>query len=60
MALFRSLAILLALSVILTTVLWLVTGKRHWMTWSIRLLRIGVVAGLVFFAVLVVERLTGT
>lgn len=59
MALFRLLAIVMALSVAVTAALWLLTGKRHWMIWSLRLLRVGVIAGLLFFAVLVVERLTG-
>jgi|1048.fasta_scaffold223381_1 hypothetical protein len=49
--------ILIALGVIGTAALWLVTRERHWMLWSLRLLRIGVVTGLVFFAVLIGERL---
>jgi hypothetical protein len=57
MPLLRAFMILIALGVIGTAALWLVTRERHWMLWSLRLLRIGVVTGLVFFAVLIGERL---
>lgn len=49
--------ILIALGVIGTAALWLVTRERRWMLWSLRLLRIGVITGLVFFAVLIGEQL---
>ncbi len=58
MPIFRALMIALAIATILTAALWLLTGDRKWMTWSIRCLRIGVGAGLVFFAVLVFEQLS--
>ncbi|MCX7202939.1 MAG: hypothetical protein NTV17_11915 [Burkholderiales bacterium] len=57
MPLLRAFMILIALGVIGTAALWLVTRERRWMLWSLRLLRIGVVTGLVFFAVLIGERL---
>jgi hypothetical protein len=57
MPLLRAFMILIALGVIGTAALWLVTRERRWMLWSLRLLRIGVITGLVFFAVLIGEQL---
>ena len=59
MPVLRAFVILVALGVIGTAAMWLITRERHWMQWSLRLLRIGVVTGLVFFAVLIGERLLG-
>jgi len=50
--------IAVAIATMVTAALWLLTGDRKWMTWSLRCLRVGVVAGLVFFAVLVFEQLS--
>jgi len=59
MPVFRAFMILIALGVIGSAGAWLVTRERKWMVWSLRLLRVGVVAGMVFFAVLIGERLLG-
>lgn len=59
MPLLRAFMILVALGVIGTAAMWLITRERNWMQWSLRLLRIGVVTGLIFFAVLIGERLLG-
>jgi hypothetical protein len=48
--------IVLALAVILSAGLWVITRDRRWLNWAIRLLRIGVIAGAIFFAVLIVEQ----
>jgi hypothetical protein len=53
---FRALMIVLALAVILSAGLWVITRDRRWLNWAIRLLRIGVIAGAIFFAVLIVEQ----
>ena len=37
--------------------LWIFTGDRKWLGWSLRLVRVGVVVGLVFFGVLLLERI---
>jgi uncharacterized membrane protein len=58
MPVFRVLMIALAIATMATAALWLLTGNRKWMTWSLRCLRTGVIAGLVFFAVLVFEQLS--
>jgi hypothetical protein len=59
MPLLRAFMVLVALGVIGTAAMWLITRERSWMQWSLRLLRIGVVTGLIFFAVLIGERLLG-
>ncbi len=56
MVVFRALMIVLALAVILSAGLWVITRDRRWLNWAIRLLRIGVIAGAIFFAVLIVEQ----
>jgi len=55
--LLRTVAILLGLGVAVSAALWIVTGERKWLGWSLKLVRIGVVVGLVFFGVLLLERL---
>ncbi len=57
MLLLRTVAILLGLGVAVSAALWIVTGERKWLGWSLKLVRIGVVVGLVFFGVLLLERL---
>lgn len=59
MPVFRGLMIVLALAVIATAGLWVITRDRRWLNAAIRLLRIGVIAGAIFFAVLIVEQLSG-
>jgi hypothetical protein len=55
--LLRTVAILLGLCVAVSAALWIVTGDRKWLGWSLKLVRIGVVVGLVFFGVLLLERI---
>ena len=57
MLLVRTVAILLGLGVAVSAALWIVTGERKWLGWSLKLVRIGVVVGLVFFGVLLLERI---
>ncbi len=57
MLLLRTVAILLGLGVAVSAALWIVTGERRWLGWSLKLVRIGVVVGLVFFGVLLLERI---
>jgi hypothetical protein len=55
--LLRTVAILLGLGVAVSAALWIVTGERRWLGWSLKLVRVGVVVGLVFFGVLLLERI---
>jgi hypothetical protein len=55
----RIVAILIGLGVAGSAVAWLVTRERKWLTRAWRLLWVGVVTGLVFFGVLLLERLAG-
>jgi hypothetical protein len=55
--LLRTVAILLGLGVAVSAALWIVTGERKWLGWSLKLVRVGVVVGLVFFGVLLLERI---
>jgi hypothetical protein len=55
--LLRAVALLVGLGVIGTAAIWVVTRDRKWLRRSLLLLRVGVVAGLVFFGVLLLERL---
>ncbi len=57
MLLLRIVAILLGLGVAVSAALWIVTGDRRWLGRSLKLVRIGVVVGLVFFGVLLLERI---
>jgi hypothetical protein len=58
MLLLRTIAILMAIAIVVSAVLWLLTGQRTWFDRSIRLLKAGVVVGLLFFGILAIERLT--
>ncbi|RPH42436.1 MAG: hypothetical protein EHM87_16760 [Burkholderiales bacterium] len=53
----RIVAILIGLGVAGSAAAWLVTRDRKWLTRAWRLLWVGVAVGLVFFGVLLVERL---
>lgn len=55
----RIVAILIGLGVAGSAAAWLVTRERKWLTRAWRLLWVGVVTGLVFFGVLLLERLAG-
>ena len=57
MLLLRTVAILLGLGVAVSAALWIVAGERKWLGWSLKLVRVGVVVGLVFFGVLLLERI---
>lgn len=57
MLLIRTVAILLAIMIAVSAVLWLLTGQRKWFDWSVRLLKAGVVVGLLFFGILALERI---
>jgi hypothetical protein len=55
--LLRTLAVLLGLGAAVSAALWVLTGDRKWLGWSLKILRVGVVLGLVFFGVLLLERI---
>ncbi|MFO0460977.1 MAG: hypothetical protein ACK50I_17525 [Burkholderiales bacterium] len=57
MLLLRTVAILLGLGVAVSAALWIVTGERRWLGWSLKLVRVGVVVGRVFFGVRLLERI---
>jgi hypothetical protein len=56
-AFLRVVAILLGLGVAGCAAAWVVTRERKWLDRSLRLLTVAVVTGLVFFGVLLVERI---
>ena len=55
--LLRGIALVLGLGVIGTAVAWVVTRERKWLDRSLLLLKITVATGVVFFGVLLLERL---
>lgn len=57
MAFFRVLAIVLPIAILLLGLGYLGTGDRRYLAWAITLLKVAIVAGLVFFGVLFVDRL---
>ncbi len=57
MAFLRVVAILFGLGIAGCAVAWILTRERRWLDRSLRLLTIAVITGLVFFAVLLWERL---
>lgn len=57
MLLLRTVALLIGLSVVVSAAAWLLTGQRRWLDWSLRLVKVGVLVGFVFFGVLLLERL---
>lgn len=57
MLLLRTVAVLLGLGAAVSAALWALTGDRKWLGWSLRILRVGVVVGLVFFGILLLERI---
>lgn len=56
MFIFRGVALLLASGLIGLAAAWLFTGRRHYLSLALRLLRFALVAALVFLALLVAER----
>jgi hypothetical protein len=57
MLLLRTIAILLGLGVAVSAAAWLFTGQRRWLDLALRLVKVGVVVGLVFFGILLLERI---
>lgn len=57
MLLLRTIALLIALSAVVATGAWVLTGDRKWLGWALRALRLGVLVGLVFFGILILERI---
>jgi len=54
---FRALALLFVIAVCVCVAVYLVTGDRRYLRWAGTLFKLAVAAGLLFFAVLVLERL---
>ena len=57
MAFLRVVAILFGLGIAGCAVAWILTRERRWLVRSLRLLTAAVITGLVFFAVLLWERI---
>ena len=57
MPIFRALLIVFAIAVAICVALFLVTNDRKYLAWAGRLFKVGVVAALLFFGVLMLERL---
>jgi predicted exporter len=57
MWLLRLLAVILILSIGAGFLIYAITGKRHYLAYSWRLLRYGMVFALIVFALMVIERL---
>jgi len=55
--LFRALLLLFAVAVCVCVAAFLVTGDRKYLRWAGTLFKIAVASGLLFFAVLLIERL---
>lgn len=53
----RLVGLLLLLAVALSVGAWLITGERRYSVLAVRLLKIGVALGLVFMALILLERL---
>ena len=57
MLLLRTLAILDAALIALCAAGYILSGERKYLRWAFRLLQLGIATGLVFFAVLILERI---
>ncbi|HVL57434.1 MAG TPA: hypothetical protein VM491_13085 [Burkholderiaceae bacterium] len=57
MAFFRIFAVVLPIAILMLALGYLGTGDRRYLNWAFLLLKIGIVAGLIFFGVLFVDRL---
>jgi hypothetical protein len=55
--LFRVVLILFGIAIALCAALFLLTNRRHYLVWAGKLFKVGVVAALLFFVVLLLERL---
>lgn len=56
MAFFRILAVALPIAILVLGFAYLGTREARYLRWAYRLLQVGVVAGLIFFGVLIAER----
>lgn len=57
MPIFRALALLFVIAVCVCVAAYLVTGRRAYLRWAGLLFKLAVAAGLLFFSVLLLERL---
>lgn len=57
MALLRLLLVVVAVAVVLLAALYFISGERRYLGWAMQVFKGGVALGLVFFAVLLIERL---
>lgn len=57
MPIFRALLLLFLVAVSMCVAVYLVTGERRYLRWAGTLFKLAVAAGLLFFAVLLLERL---
>jgi hypothetical protein len=57
MPIFRALLIVFAIAVVLCVAAFIVTGNRKYLGWSWLLFRLAIAAALLFFAVLLLERI---
>jgi hypothetical protein len=56
MLLFRALALLFAAGIFVCVAAYFITGNRRYLGWAALLFKLAVAAGLLFFAVLIIER----
>lgn len=57
MVFFRALLFVFAIAVTLSVALFLITGDRKYLRWALLLFKLALAAGLLFFAVLLLERM---
>lgn len=57
MPLFRALLVIFAIAVVLCVAAFIVTNDRKYLGWAWLLFKLGIVAALLFFAVLLLERI---
>lgn len=57
MPFFRALLIIFAIAVVISVALFLFTNDRKYLSWAARLFKVGLAAALLFFVVLMLERI---
>lgn len=57
MPLFRALLVIFAIAVVLCAAAFIITGNRKYLGWAWLLFRLAIAAALLFFAVLLLERI---
>ncbi len=57
MLFFRGLALLFVAGIFVCVAAYLITGNKRHLGWAVLLFKLGLAAGLLFFAVLILERL---